>query len=44
MIRYSHVVQVPVLGLVFLTVGVGNIVVTLRTYQQKGWSESQKRD
>jgi hypothetical protein len=36
--------QLPVLGLVFLTVGVGNIVMTLRTYHQKGWSENSKRD
>lgn len=36
--------QLPVLGLVFLTVGVGNIVMTLRTYHQKGWSDHSKRD
>jgi hypothetical protein len=36
--------QVPVLGVTFLVLGCGNIIVTLRTYHQKGWGRDTTRD
>lgn len=36
--------QVPVLGVTFLVLGCGNIIVTLRTYHQKGWGRDTATD